>query len=178
MTKEIVAKIQTVCLTIFVQGCWAGDSEINPGDASAPEGRRSIIHLNNISGKYRCKISSQENTDSKVNEQLNIKIELVDGAIKDFSSSWVIASDSLDLRGGYTSTCNVGIEKFQQIKESDGLLLKYMAGAHEPDHANCQIRISSPGSSLLNAESYECNYPCLKFNVSIDTESRLCRNIN
>jgi hypothetical protein len=125
------------------------------------------------SGSYRCELTKSEQGTT---ERLTLAFRVSDSVVKVFSSSWAISSDSPDLRSGYASTCQVEMEKFQQVRESNYISLQYQAGEHEKEHEGCEVRLWET-KSLTRAESSKCSYPCLDFNVAIDKNTNVCRQV-
>lgn len=135
------------------------------------EGRPALI-----SGKYTCEMRREEKNDHKASERLNLTLEIYNNLVKKFSSSWVFASDNPDLRPGYASTCHMELKDLEQVRQTDGILLRLRPGHHQKYQENCEIRIQSTQSSL-HVGSAGCIYECLALDLVIDQSTGNCRRV-
>lgn len=124
-----------------------------------------------ISGNFNCEISNKEQETS---EKLHVVFGITDGVVIKFSSSWVLSSDSPDLRPGYGTTCEIDLNELQQINRSGDVILKLRPGRHERGQESCEIKIQDSQSSI-QVNSSGCSYSCLALNISIDKGSGVCR---
>jgi hypothetical protein len=152
-------RIATLMFAILGIGYWAAAYPADPTKQASfaiPSGDWNCQTGNIASGEHR-----------------KISLNVSDGTIKKFDSVWSTSSNSPDLRPGYTSSCQIGIEKFRQQRRAHSIRLTYSATDAEADQKNCEVRIwqSSKG---LRIQSSKCSYPCLELNFLIDERSSSC----
>jgi hypothetical protein len=175
---------------------WAGDREMSTHSHGLFSGRYGGIGLtlavflaltqtacpaayaggstsSGMSGSYKCEIVRADSNARETSERLNVQFDVHNGVVKKFTSSWVVSSDSPDVRPGYAATCNADFGKFRQTQQTGGIVLKYLASDQEKDQERCEIRIHE-SQSLIHISSYACTYPCLALNLAIDRNTGVC----
>ena len=125
-------------------------------------------------GPLNCKLTD---SDGPTLERLEISLQAEQGLVKSFTSSWVVSSNSDDVRPGYASTCRVRLDQFRQLKKGSVILLKYQSSEAERDQKDCEIAISESRSSI-RVRSSGCTYPCMNLDVAFDKATRSCKRVS
>ena len=138
-------------------------------DGVAQKPRASSI----VDGRFSCDIRDGDRTTK---ERLTLVFQADKGQLKEFSSSWVISSDSPDVRPGYAVSCQADTEKFQQIARGNAIVLKYRAHESEKYMRDCEIRIWVENSNV-RVRSSKCTSSCTDLNLIMEKNTGRCRRL-
>ena len=129
-------------------------------------------------GNYHCQLESDVKEQTS-REQKKVVLDVHNGSVVSFFSSWSLASYDPDLRPGYATACERNLERFRQTRGNGKaeLLLRYRPNEHEQDHRDCEIRVIEAGDKV-RVRSDKCAYECLNLDLTLPKDGKVCRETN
>jgi uncharacterized protein len=133
-----------------------------------------------VKGAYECRDGERLKPDDPGmyaihTNGVSLIFSIRNGHVEKFSSLWVEYSKSPDLRSPYQNICHIELELLEQIKNENFTLLRYRD--HSDPKKACEVHVFET-AKWIHLFSYACTNSCIRFDLDLPKDGKVCRQIH